>query len=184
MQDEDHQQHGQGGIAIIPILPLGVLDDARGDHHNHRSERVAQHMQERGAHVHLAGAVRVSVAARRRFLRHHRRRRFHLVRLAEDVILVLVVVDGRQLRQLAVAVRVSVAAAVVQQEQPDDVHQQSDEADDEHVLRAVNDFDVNEALDGLDGDAEAERDEEHGVDECAEDLSSSPAERVLAPLLR
>lgn len=74
--------------------------------------------------------------------------------------------------------------AVVQQAHADDVHEKPDEADNENLPGLVNDFDVNEALNGLDGDAKAEGDEEYCIDEGAEHFRASPSKRVFAPLFR
>lgn len=75
-------------------------------------------------------------------------------------------------------------AAVVKQGKANNIHQKSDESDDENVIGTVNFFEIDESLDGLDSDGEAKCDEENCIDERAEDFSSRPPERIFAPLFR
>uniref|UniRef100_A0A8B9LA37 Uncharacterized protein n=1 Tax=Astyanax mexicanus TaxID=7994 RepID=A0A8B9LA37_ASTMX len=68
----------------------------------------------------------------------------------------------------------------VEQEKPQQVYDKSGHADPHHHPRVLDLVGVRVALHGLQQDGEAERRQEHGVDQRAHDLGSDPAERVLA----
>ena len=67
-----------------------------------------------------------------------------------------------------------------EQDQSKDVDNESGHADVDHTVHVLDVVWVCQSLDRLDEDREAESDEEHGVDQCTQHLSTSPTECVLA----
>jgi len=81
---------------------------------------------------------------------------------------------------MAVAMAMTVAVAVlVEQDQTSDIDDEASDADVQHPVSVLDLVLVGQSLDCFHKDCEAESDEKHGVDECAEHLCSSPAIRVL-----
>ena len=65
------------------------------------------------------------------------------------------------------------------QRQADDVDEKSEGADDDEEVWVVDLLAVRQPIERFNEDGEAERDEEHCVDQRSQHLGSSPAERVL-----
>lgn len=76
----------------------------------------------------------------------------------------------------AAAVRV---AMFVEEDETDNVAQQAHRADNDNQLGVADLGRGHESLDGLEEDAEAQRDQEDTVDEGAKDLCTLPSVRVL-----
>jgi hypothetical protein len=68
-----------------------------------------------------------------------------------------------------------VVVVFVQEEGADDVEGEADGADNEDELGILDVLDEDEALDGLQGDAEAEGEQECAVEECTEERGARPA---------
>ena len=51
--DDDHDEEGEDGVEVVPVLPICQPDDGGADHHHHTAQSVSHHVQEDTADVHL-----------------------------------------------------------------------------------------------------------------------------------
>jgi len=81
---------------------------------------------------------------------------------------------------VAVTVAATVSVTVsVEQNQAENVDDKAGDADVQHPVRMLDLVHVSQSLDRLDKDREAQRNEEHRVDESAENFGARPPVRVL-----
>ena len=155
--DEEDDDEGEDGVEIVLVLPVGQPDHGGADQDHHAAESVRQDVEEDALNIELLTTYDTSILV---FVT-------GLVRLM------------RVVRMSVSRLPVMTVTVTTEYKHSEQIYEESHAANYQDHLGVLNLLHHEEPLDRLDGDGEAERVQEDGVDESPDDLCPCPAEGVV-----